>query len=74
MSISPDAVINEKTGESHYIVEVRTTKTALVSPSGRQLPIGIGMIADIALLGDKRSVLSYLLTPFTRIKEEAFQE
>jgi adhesin transport system membrane fusion protein len=73
-SISPDAVLDEKTGISHYIVEVRTTKTALVSQSGRSLPIGIGMVADIALLGDKRSVLDYLLSPFTRLKEEAFRE
>jgi membrane fusion protein, adhesin transport system len=74
VAISPDAVVNEKTGESHYIVEVRTTKTALVSKAGRSLPIGVGMVSDIALLGDKRSVLSYLLSPFTRLKEEAFRE
>jgi membrane fusion protein, adhesin transport system len=74
VAISPDAVVNEKTGESHYIVEVRTSETALVSKSGRKLPIGVGMVSDVALLGDKRSVLSYLLTPFTRIKEEAFRE
>jgi adhesin transport system membrane fusion protein len=67
-------VVNEKTGESHYIVEVRTSETALVGKSGRKLPIGIGMVSDIALLGDKRSVLSYLLSPFTRLKEEAFRE
>jgi membrane fusion protein, adhesin transport system len=74
VAISPDAVVNEKTGESHYIVEVRTNETALVGKSGRKLPIGIGMVSDIALLGDKRSVLSYLLSPFTRLKEEAFRE
>jgi membrane fusion protein, adhesin transport system len=74
VAISPDAVVNEKTGESHYIVEVRTNQTALVGKSGRKLPIGIGMVSDIALLGDKRSVLSYLLSPFTRLKEEAFRE
>jgi adhesin transport system membrane fusion protein len=74
VAISPDAVVNEKTGESHYIVEVRTSETALVGKSGRKLPIGIGMVSDIALLGDKRSVLSYLLSPFTRLKEEAFRE
>lgn len=74
VSISPDAVVDEKTGASHYVVEVRTSKTALVSASGRKLPIGVGMIADVALLGDKRSVLRYLLTPFTRLKEEAFSE
>lgn len=74
VSISPDAVINEKTGESHYIVEVRTSKIALIGKTGQRLPIGIGMISDVALLGDKRSVLSYLLTPFTRLREEAFSE
>lgn len=74
VAISPDAVINEKTGESHYIVEVRTTETALTGRAGRKLPIGTGMVADLALLGDKRSVLSYLLSPFTRLREEAFRE
>ena len=73
-AISPDAVLDEKSGQSHYIVEVRTTKTALVTSAGKQLPIGIGMVADIALLGDKRSILDYLLTPFTRLKDEAFRE
>jgi adhesin transport system membrane fusion protein len=73
-AISPDAIVDEKTGQSHYVVEVRTLKKALVSPAGKSLPIGIGMIADIALLGDKRSVLDYILSPFTRLKEEAFRE
>jgi membrane fusion protein, adhesin transport system len=74
VAISPDAVVNEKTGESHYIVEVRTTKTALIAKSGRKLPIGVGMVSDVALLGDKRSVLSYLLSPLTKLREEAFRE
>lgn len=74
VAISPDAVVNEKTGESHYIVEVRTSQTALVGKGGRRLPIGVGMVADLSLLGDKRSVLSYLLSPFTRLREEAFRE
>ena len=74
VSISPDAVINEKTGESHYIVEVRTSETALAGKTGRKLPIGVGMVSDVALLGDKRSVLSYLLSPFTKLREEAFRE
>ena len=74
VAISPDAVVNEKTGESHYIVEVRTGQTALVGKGGRKLPIGVGMVADLSLLGDKRSVLSYLLSPFTRLREEAFRE
>lgn len=74
VAISPDAVVNENTGESHYIVEVRTSQTALTGKDGRRLPIGVGMVADLSLLGDKRSVLSYLLTPFTRLRQEAFRE
>ncbi len=73
-AISPDAVINEKTGESHYIVEVRTDDTALVTKGGKRLPIGIGMVADIALLGDKQTVLDYLLSPLSRLKDQAFRE
>jgi adhesin transport system membrane fusion protein len=73
-SISPDAVTNERTGESHYTVRVRTKNGALADRSGRPLPIGPGMVADVNLIGDKRSVLSYVLTPITRLREGAFRE
>lgn len=74
VGISPDAVSNERTGESHYLVRVRTTGRPLTDPAGRPLPIGPGMMADVNLIGDKRSVLSYLLTPITRLSENAFRE
>jgi adhesin transport system membrane fusion protein len=32
------------------------------------------MIADVSLLGDKRSILTYILTPLTRITEDAGRE
>ena len=72
-SISPDAVANEKTGESFYLVEVRTT-SQLKGPDGKVLVIGPGMVANINLLGEKRSILSYLFSPITRLKENAFRE
>ncbi|MFC4295637.1 HlyD family type I secretion periplasmic adaptor subunit [Novosphingobium tardum] len=72
-SISPDAVLNEKTGESFYTVEVQTVAT-LKDESGKPLPIGPGMIANVSLLGEKRSILSYLFTPITRLGETAFRE
>lgn len=71
--ISPDAVANEKTGESFYTVEVRTT-SQLIGPNGKTLEIGPGMIANVSLLGEKRSVLSYLFSPLTRLSENAFRE
>lgn len=74
VSISPDAVVNERTGESHYLVRVRTKTDAITDDAGRRLAIGPGMGADVSLLGDKRSVLAYILTPLTRLGETAFRE
>jgi membrane fusion protein, adhesin transport system len=73
-AISPDVTVNEKSGESFYIVQVRTTTNALKDRYGRPLPIGTGMVADVALLGDKRTVMEYILTPITRLTENAFRE
>ena len=72
-NISPDAVINEKTGECIYTVEVRTT-SQLAGSDGKKLTIGSGMAANVSLLDDKRSILSYLFTPITRLSETAFHE
>jgi adhesin transport system membrane fusion protein len=38
------------------------------------MPIGPGMVAEVDLLGDKRTILQYLLTPITRMGETAFRE
>jgi len=36
--------------------------------------IGPGMTADVNLIDDKRSVMAYILSPFTRLREDAFRE
>jgi adhesin transport system membrane fusion protein len=72
-SISPDAVINEQTGESFYTVEVQTTDV-LRDRDGNPLEIGPGMVAGVSLLGEERSILSYLLTPITWLRDNAFRE
>ena len=74
VSISPDATVDEKTGQSHYTVRVRGNAKTLTNSAGQTLPIGPGMTADVNLLGEKRSVLQYLLTPITRLSERAFRE
>ena len=73
-AISPDAVLNEKTGESFYTVQVRTTSNALKDKAGKPLPIGTGMVADVSLLGDKRTVLEYILSPIAKLGQTAFRE
>jgi len=72
-SISPDAVKDEKSGETFYNVEVQTTDQ-LRDSNGTLLPIGPGMVANVNLLGDKRSVLSYIFTPLTRLSQTAFRD
>ena len=74
VAISPDAVLNERTGESFYTVQVRTASNALKDKGGKALQIGTGMVADVSLLGDKRTVLEYILSPLTKLKDTAFRE
>ena len=73
VAISPDATLNEKTGESFYTVRV-TTADKLLGRDGRPLEIGPGMIADVSLIGDQRSVMEYLLAPITRLGERALRD
>jgi adhesin transport system membrane fusion protein len=74
VAISPDAVLNERTGESFYTVQVRTASNALKDKQGKPLQIGTGMVADVSLLGDKRTVLEYILSPLTKLRDTAFRE
>ena len=74
VSISPDATEDERSGESFYLITVRADSQNVTGPSGAQFPIGPGMTASVSLLGDKRSVLSYILTPITKITQRAFRE
>ena len=74
VGISPDAVVEERTGESFYTVRVRTDQNALLDQRGRRLPIGTGMVAEVDLLGDKRTILQYILSPITKLGETAFRE
>ena len=73
VAISPDATVEERTGESFYTVRV-TTDDKLVGENGRPLEIGPGMIADVSLLGDKRTVLGYIFSPITKLGQSALRE
>ena len=74
IGISPDSIIDERTGEAQYIVKVRTQAEGLKTREGVVLPVTAGMLADVNLIGDRRTVLNYLLRPFTRLSERAFRE
>jgi len=73
-AVAADATPDERSGEPHFAVRVRTDAAALKGQDGRPLPIGAGMVAEVDLLGHKRSVLSYLLTPVSKLSDNAFRE
>lgn len=73
-NIAPDAIVNERTGDSHFTIRVRTAQTALTGEGGVRLPISSGMTAEVDVLGRERSVLNYLLTPISRLRDNAFRE
>ncbi len=72
--VSPDAIVNERSGESHFTIRVRTRQGSLKAQDGSPLPVGAGMMAQVDVLGHKRSVLSYLLTPVSKLSDNAFRE
>lgn len=74
VNISPDAVVEERTGESFYLVRVRTDRNFLLDQQGRRLPIGPGMIAEVDIIGDQRTILQYILSPITKLGESALRE
>lgn len=71
--ISPDAVKDERTAETHYMVRVRTLSDTLQTKDGPRA-ISPGMIAEIDVLNGKRSVLDYLLSPIKNVSQKAFTE
>jgi adhesin transport system membrane fusion protein len=71
--ISPDAIIDDRGGEGYFAVRIATTGS-LDDAAGKPLAIAPGMIAEVNFRGRKRSILSYLLAPVTRLRENAFRE
>jgi len=70
--ISADTITDES-GESFYLVRVRTDKNYLGTEK-EPLPIIPGMLVNVDVLTGKKSVLSYLLKPVLRAKEVALTE
>ena len=70
--ISADTFVEEN-GEPYYLVRVRTNEPDLVK-NGQAFPIIPGMTADVDILVGEKTVLSYLLKPVLRARENALRE
>jgi adhesin transport system membrane fusion protein len=75
--ISADAITNTEPGskgESYYLIRVRTYKNYLISKQGKSLYIIPGMVATIDVTTGRKSVLTYLMKPILKAKEDALTE
>ena len=72
--ISADTILDEQTGESYYLVRVRSIEGGLSDAAGKPLPIMPGMTASVDLLTGKRTVLQYILKPFLKVAQRALRE
>jgi adhesin transport system membrane fusion protein len=71
--ISADTMIDEKNGESYFLIKVRTDKNYIVRDE-KHLPIIPGMTAEVDVLTGRKSVLSYLMKPLLKTKQNALRE
>jgi adhesin transport system membrane fusion protein len=68
--VGADTETDER-GNTFYIVKVRTRDVTL---GARHLPIIPGMVAQVNIMTGKKTILSYLLKPLLRAKNEALTE
>lgn len=67
-SISADTIVEERSGESYYLVTLRTEENTL-EHDGKILTLMPGMVASVDILTGRRSVLDYLLKPILKSKQ-----
>lgn len=71
--ISADSVYDETRKENVYLITVRTTEKAL-KKGDKELPIIPGMVASVDVLTGEKTVMSYLLKPINKARQEAMRE
>ena len=73
VQVSADSIYDEKEKEAYFTVIVETDKAYLTAGS-RQLPITPGMMTNTQIITGRKSVLSYLLKPLSKVRSEALRE
>lgn len=71
--IGANAITRPNTKEPVFVVEVRTNENIL-DANGAALEIIPGMVAQVDILAQKKTVLDYLIRPVVRVKEKAFRD
>lgn len=72
-NITADSLVDEKTGEPYYQVRVTTDRSTL-ERNGKTYSIIPGMICSVDIKTGRKTILTYLLKPINKAKEEAMRE
>jgi adhesin transport system membrane fusion protein len=72
-NVSADSMFDEKSGETFYLVQVRTQSSEIIH-DGKSHAIIPGMIASVDVMTGKKTILQYLLKPINKARTEAMQE
>lgn len=62
-SVSADRIVDEKTGQSHFMARVEVSKQDL-DKLDQHVTLLSGMPAEVTIVTDERTVMEYLLEPF----------
>ena len=73
VQVSADSIYDEKEEEAYFTVIVETDR-AYLTAAGRRLPITPGMMTATQIITGRKSVLSYLLKPLSKVRSEALRE
>jgi adhesin transport system membrane fusion protein len=73
VQVSADSIYDEKEKEAYFTVIVETDRAYLNSGANR-LPITPGMMTNTQIITGRKSVLSYLLKPLSKVRSEALRE
>lgn len=73
VNVSPDSIIDQKTGEPYFEVRVRTDR-AFLERNGKEYNITPGMICSVDIMTGRKTILQYLLKPINKARQEALTE
>ena len=72
-NITADSLVDQNTGEPYYQVLVSTDRSAL-EKDGKAYSIIPGMISTVDIITGRKTILSYLLKPINKARNEALRE
>jgi HlyD family type I secretion membrane fusion protein len=73
VTVSADQIVDEKTGQGYFLAEIRISPQELAKlPKGAK--ITPGMPAEAMIVTGRRTILSYVISPFTDTISDALRE